>query len=446
MVQSVVFGAVSSSTVDFGFLALTVLAFGAIGFAIARRFPALGLAGWLVVIAFVPVWVGISVVFYLTPATAVGFILLAVLLPVSFKSFRTPLDLALMAFFLACLLPIFLGSSWTVTSVFVVLTQWGLAYAVGRIAPHRIDIESIRVMVAWVFAAVAVVTLLEFATSWNPFVLIPGNGDLYTAWSPLQSRGGVLRAEGAFGHSIALASSMAMVIPLVYGATRLAPWLRLMFIGLLAAATVVTFSRVGLVEVGLAVTCSLIFIPWAMSARMRIALAAAAAAVAAAMIPLFLGVLEGAGSEATSSANYRGDLTSLIGYISTVGFSSVAHRDVSGGLRFGSYRSIDNALLLLGLTYGWVALILAILLLFGAVIAMLRFRATPETVGVVSQIPALFSVALITQYATVFWFVAGLAVFSQVQGRFRSETRGGARESWDGRLQEPDAVTAGPGS
>jgi hypothetical protein len=40
-------------------------------------------------------------------------------------------------------------------------------------------------------------------------------------------------------------------------------------------------------------------------------------------------------------------------------------------------------------------------------------RATAPTVAVVAQIPALATVALITQYSTLLWFVAGLAVFSQ---------------------------------
>jgi hypothetical protein len=49
---------------------------------------------------------------------------------------------------------------------------------------------------------------------------------------------------------------------------------------------------------------------------------------------------------------------------------------------------------------------------------MVSGRATAPTVALVAQIPAFATVALITQYSTFTWFVAGLAVFSQsVDGR-----------------------------
>ena len=44
---------------------------------------------------------------------------------------------------------------------------------------------------------VAALALVEFVTGWNPFVHVPGSGSLYEAWSPIQERGGIARAEGA---------------------------------------------------------------------------------------------------------------------------------------------------------------------------------------------------------------------------------------------------------
>jgi hypothetical protein len=52
-------------------------------------------------------------------------------------------------------------------------------------------------------------------------------------------------------------------------------------------------------------------------------------------------------------------------------------------------------------------------LVTGAIWWLISGRATAPVVAVVAQIPAFATVALITQYSTLTWFVAGLAVFSQ---------------------------------
>ena len=65
-------------------------------------------------------------------------------------------------------------------------------------------------VIADVAVAAAVLGILEFATSFNPWVLVPGPEPLYSTWKDLQPRGGMLRIEGAFGHSIAMGTVLAM--------------------------------------------------------------------------------------------------------------------------------------------------------------------------------------------------------------------------------------------
>ena len=53
------------------------------------------------------------------------------------------------------------------------------------------------------------------------------------------------------------------------------------------------------------------------------------------------------------------------------------------------------------------------------VVVVLAGRGSPAAVAVASQIPALATVALITQYFPFLWFVAGVAVSSYSVDRWR---------------------------
>jgi hypothetical protein len=156
-------------------------------------------------------------------------------------------------------------------------------------------------------------------------------------------------------------------------------------------------------------------------------IAAAGTAVALAAAPLLSQVFLAAGDEAANSAAYRGNLVSLVGDIGVLGFSSAFSRAPDGEVSFGAFNSIDSALILHGLTYGWASLAVALVLLAVAVVAVLLRRAAAPTIAVAAQIPALVAVALITQYATMFWFVAGFAVYAQAaRTATRPESRAGA--------------------
>jgi hypothetical protein len=154
-----------------------------------------------------------------------------------------------------------------------------------------------------------------------------------------------------------------------------------------------------------------------LSTRVRVLVTAGLVVVAAGFATLLSRVFAAAGSEATDSAGYRWALLDLVPDIELFGRSSSAYGLASGERFFGGFRSIDNALLLLGLRYGWVPLVLVTILLLAACAWVLSGRATAPTIAVVAQIPSFVSVALITQYATLLWFVAGLAVYSQSVAR-----------------------------
>jgi hypothetical protein len=161
--------------------------------------------------------------------------------------------------------------------------------------------------------------------------------------------------------------------------------------------------------VSLALLLSLVLLRDAVSTRVKVVVVGLLAAGVAVAAPYLLAVFGQAGDEASGSAAYRGDLLSLVPRMSLLGRSSAAFREADGAGGFGDFGSIDNALVLIGLQLG--VLPLALLLVLGAlgIVRVLRRAPSPALVGVVAALPALTSVAFITQYTVFFWFMVGLA-------------------------------------
>ena len=418
--------AVPGQTVDTVLVAGAVAAAGALGVVAVRHAPRMAFAVWLLVLCLVPVWAGVSIVLDWEPEVLVTLVVLAVLVSLRPRDGArlvgqlTLADGVVALFVLAGLVPIATGAT-SISDVFVLVAQWTGAFLVGRLIGQRVGLHWVYGAVAVAFTIVAVLALVEFATGWNPFVQIPGQGRLYVDWAPIQERGGRPRAEGAFGHSIALGASLALAVPLTLAAPFRAA-VRVPMAVLLVAAAAVTFSRVGLATAVFGIALCVVFLRSGLSTRVRVVVTAGLVVVGAAFASLLSGVFAAAGSEATDSAGYRWALLELVPDIELFGRSSSAYGLASGERFFGGFRSIDNALLLLGLRYGWVPLVLVGVLLLAACAHVLRGRATAPTIAVVAQIPSFVSVALITQYATLLWFVAGLAVYSQSVARKGTES------------------------
>jgi len=376
--------------------------------------PRLGVLLWLITVAFVPFWLGLNFIVYFLPTSLMGILVLVAVRPTVPR--LGGLDLIAAFFFISCLAPAISGGA-TQSTIFGILSQALLAYLLGRLLPVEVDPQWIYACVAIVFTVVAVLALAEFILGWNPFVSLGPANPLHAKWGVLQGRGDLLRAEGAFGHSIALGSSLALAIPLTLAAP-LHVRLRLVMVILMLGGVAVTISRISMVSAGLAVVLTVVFGKQGVPRQLKVGITALGAAATAVLAPYFFSIFQSAGDEAAGSADYRGKLTELIPDISLLGISSAAYRSATGELFFGRFQSIDSQLLYTGLTYGWFALSCAVVLLVAAGVVLLRGRATPATIAVVAQIPALATVALITQYSMLFWFIAGLAMVTQVdQGR-----------------------------
>lgn len=398
----------SSPLHDPGSLCLLLLAggLGTLAYLVLHQNPRIAAVLWSTVICFVPVWMGVNIHFGFAPAVLVGFLILVSLPPVRGTLLKA--DLLFAAVGLLALLPTAVGGT-SAFATFPLLTEIILGYLVGRMLATRIGPDRVIGCLTVALTVAAALAVAEFLLGWNPFVLLNSHTPLYSEWGDLQERGGILRAEGAFGHSIALGGSLAMAVP--WALTR--PWRvrsRLLATAVLLLGTVVTFSRAGLICAVLGLLLSVVFLQRHLPTRLRVGVVSIVLVGAAALLPRVAGVFDEAGSEAGESAGYRTRLLSLIPHMTTVGVSPQLHEGADGTRRIDGFRSIDNALLLFGLRYGWLPLALVLVGLLVVIIAVLAGHGTPPAVALAAQIPALATVALITQYGILLTFLVGLTV------------------------------------
>jgi hypothetical protein len=362
---------------------------------------------------FIPTWAGVNVHFYISPTLAVGALVVVCLLSRGLGRLAF-FDLA-MALLIGMVTLALVVSVISLASYVAVVGSWLVPYLTGRLIGTHVEAQWVRTVIAVGIIGVAVLAIAEYATGRNIFIETFHSGTGFSTWGTLQIRGGRIRVEGAFGHSIALGATLAECVPIVWP-SRLHAWVKLAGIGLIAFAASLTFSRIGMVSTAFAFLLSLMLLGRYVSPRIRRWAVGLLVAAMIAAAPTVRSVFSAAGQEATASALYRGSLTSLLPSMSVFGQSAEYFKTTSGAGGFGSFDSIDSAVILIGLSFGPV--VLGFLLVWAVVAAVGAFRRrSPELVSVVSIFPALTSVAFITQFTDFFWFVVGLAVAEWVSAK-----------------------------
>jgi hypothetical protein len=187
-------------------------------------------------------------------------------------------------------------------------------------------------------------------------------------------------------------------------------WVRLVGLAAIITAVGMSFSRIGLVTLASSLVLGVLLLGRRIGRVMRWSVVGLLVAATAVVAPLLGDVFTAAGDEAGGSAEYRSDLASLIDAMRALGITSSWTVLPSGETYYGSFQSIDSELVLTGLRFGAVPLLVLLAAVTACVLSLLRGRATPAAVAVAAQVPAFATVALITQYGFLVWFVAGVAV------------------------------------
>jgi hypothetical protein len=359
----------------------------------------------LCAIGFMPYWWGIVVLGYVPAAALVG---LAVLPGALIRGIRQGsyaiVSVLLLAVFIALL--IVSGASMPGHG-FVLLAQWIPAFLVGYALTQQAGLDFVRAAITVVFTLVAICAIVEYFAGWNPFSGTAPITEQYAKLGTLQARGGITRSEWSFGHSIALANSLALAIPMVL-TSKFGAIVRAFALVAILIAIVTTFSRSGLISAGLA----LVFTLWAskggLSRQSRTTLTLTVLITTIVAVPWIQGVFTAASTEASRSADHRFRLLDLIPHLNAFGTAD-GYYETGGVFEWFGVISIDNAFLRLAVNFGWV---LGALLLLAAVWIFVRaFRriVTPPEIALASIMPALLTVALITQFAIFVWFFIGVA-------------------------------------
>ena len=229
----------------------------------------------------------------------------------------------------------------------------------------------------------------------------------YAAWGHEQDRGGIVRAEWAFGHSIALGCTLSMAVPLAWIApttTRV----KTFQIVALALGTVASFSRAGLITLAVATALTALLYPRGTKGS-RLLLLGIAGLGAVYVVPKVQEVFAREGQLADISANYRLDLNSLLPFMNPFGLADGYFEPTRGTFYFHGFKSIDSTFILLGVSFGYIVLATVAVAAVSLVFKVLRRRGSPADVALVSVLPALFTVALITQFGSIVWFMVGMA-------------------------------------
>jgi hypothetical protein len=382
--------------------------------------PRVAMGLWLLVLTGVPYWVGTNDYAYLPPATIVGSALLVRLWHRG-RTQVSPADLFVVLFFALATLVVFTGSgglgSWT-----AMVLQWGLAYLIGRLLPPAAGLRWTADFFAWVMVAIAALAIIEYWFGWHPFVHLVGPDAAQAAvWAPVQTRAGVTRSEWAFGHSIVLGVALAASIPFLVTVQRGRRW-RFPALAVVILGVLTSFSRGAMIAAGVTLLLCGYTLVRDLRAKVRAGLLVLLAAAAAVVVPLLITAQD---QEAESSTGYRLSLFEQLLSGDLRAFSTAA--GISPGQYGGDYRgfdSIDNTFFAVAITYGWM---LALLMLGGVLTAIARSvarRASVPEVAIAGQFPALLTVALITQYQMIIWFLLGMGVTWAQVHRARPDSSG----------------------
>jgi hypothetical protein len=376
---------------------------------ILARHARLALTIWLAVMIAVPVWLGISFVTVWSPSSLVAILILPAIVRAAQRQGGVGRVGILLAVYVVLATVSFAFLDTPQFAYAALFVQWLPAYFVGRYLAPECGREWTFKMMAAAATIVSIWSVLEFATGIHVFeTLVDGR----SGWHTIQQRGPYARSEGAFGHSIALGSFIALGIPFILSA-RFENKTRLMMVSLALAGVIVSFSRGAIIGAVIALVVGVYSLSGLdLPKKLRRHLILAILFLSLTLLPFVLSLFQGVSADLDPSTAYRVNLTTYIfADMQPLGPALNMEQAPNGQWVYHGFGSIDNAYIVAVLQFGWLPLLVLLLALSAAVwLALGRRNVNPGQVAIVGQVWILGTVALITQYGMAVWFVAGLAV------------------------------------
>jgi hypothetical protein len=384
-------------------------------FGIALWRPGVGISIWLVVTVLIPSWTSVSVLgitggpSYLAIPVVIAVFINRMnrrlghreLLRLSIADVAAVMSVVLV---LVCQ-AVFNQEQFLATNALIALF---CGYVLGRAA----EVSMHRVF-AVVMVSVAIWGIVEFVFSVHLFV--DWQADSMGMGPYVQERGGLSRSEASLGHAIAYGACLAAALPFTTLFKRPLVLQIIIFLGVL-----VSVSRGPILAV---VFTFAILLYVSRSSKHRAAAATLLVVGLAAVYFVFTFLYFGSGqSEVESSGQARDDqLSRSISYTNLFGPADGTQLDSAGRYVTNGVDIVDSAPLRLALDFGWLICALMLVPIVLAGYEVLRRRAGVATVALAGQIPILLVTSFITQWQTMFFFVAGMAVTEMLDRRSRKQ-------------------------
>lgn len=377
---------------------------------ISIKSPHIAFILWLCVLCFVPIWFGLRFGGFWSPSALMGCALLigvAVRKRIRFTDVGSTDVLVLIFAVLITLLT--LGGEVREGHAMTALSQWIVAFLVVRALTREVGTDFVYTSIALLFTIVAAFAVIESVTKHNLFHASIPLGTEFSTISKTQQRGGEVRVEFSFGHAIALGNSVAMAIPFALAA-RLPGVARAACVALLSTAAILTISRSAILTMGLAVLLSL----WALDGRtlklwLRTVILVVVGIAAYFALPWVTSVFGKAATETQSTGAYRDNLMSMFPLTKPFGLADGYSETVSGIFTWHGLHSLDNTFLRLAVNFGWLPMLVVAGALAASVWRVVSRRGSPADISLAAVIPALFTVALITQFGAVVFMCLGIS-------------------------------------
>ena len=322
-----------------------------------------------------------------------------------------------------------------------IIFAWVIPFLAARVLVSAIGVPFAVDAIALILGLVAALAILEFIFDWHPFVDWNfGSQSIFQTWHTIQYRGGRPRSEWTFGHAIALGGSLALSIPFIVQSSYRAS-LRILLMLCVGAGIFATASRGPFIAAAVTAGICVVY-----TIQRRVVRTVAAMTILTGVIFLssylydLLITLSVSGDQSDRlSVAYRPKIYSL--YTSAIEwFGNYSTVDIGN-------KSIDSAYLVIGLQFGWIVLVLATLPLGVSAVRVLIGSASSAEIALVGQIPLLAVVAMVNQYESLMFIIAGLAVQMTIEPEiggatgFRRNSEGDEKSrGWEHRSAAHSAV------